>query len=794
MLRSLFTGVSGLRNHQTSLDVVSNNIANINTLGFKSGRVSFKEAYSQTIRGASRPSSTLGGTNPQQIGLGMSVSSIDQLFTQGQFESTGIATDVAVEGEGFFVLSDGTGEFYSRVGTFRFDADGRLVSLEGHPVQGRQAGPNGEIDAGNPIGDILVPAGLRSEAQATSEVTLMGNLDASQNPEGSVQETRPVLAEALASDSLSGLRNASGVSLGITDGQTITFIANATGVTRIGEASTDDGDSISLGSAATITVSDGTTTTAITSLGDGSTLEDLRAAIEGALTSVSVAITSDGALLFTNDNANAVSLTLSVSGTSGFNDLVRDVAVAAGGTNFSERVDVRDEIRVGSDSGEVSTAEGLAARLQSAFREASGGSAAVDFGATTGGRLTFTGGGTTVTGLSLTQSGGAGLLSSALSLPAGAFGPSDSVSSGLILDNASREDRLDALYSATGSSLGLGTGDTVTFAASRGTTTVAPVTIAVNADGVEGDSSALTYGGLVDEISSALGFAAQGGVEIGSDGGMVVRSDAGVANALTSLSIGEADNAALGATMSFAETQAATDVTAAGSITVFDALGNTHVVSLTFTKDPASANLWSWQAGVTEPRTLIAGGEGTASFNPDGTLASFTSSDGQPLTFDPGSGATNPVSVTIDAGEAGALAGLTQFAAPSEILLAGQDGHASGVLDSVNIDDKGVVNAVFTNGTQRAVAQIVLARFVNPSGLLRLRDNAYATSANSGVALVVSPGSSGGSIASGVLEMSNVDLAKEFTGLIIAQRGFQANARTITTSDEMLSELVNLKR
>ncbi|MFN0150874.1 MAG: flagellar hook-basal body complex protein [bacterium] len=794
MLRSLFTGVSGLRNHQTELDVVSNNIANINTLGFKSGRVTFKEAFSQTIRGAGRPSSTIGGTNPQQIGLGMSVGSIDQLFTQGQFESTGVATDVAIEGDGFFVLSDGNGQFYSRVGTFRFDGDGRLVSSDGHAVQGIPADANGAINSAGAVGDIVVPVGLRSEATATTEVILTGNLDASRNPVSAVAETRPVLAGALASDNLAGLRNASGVSLGLADGQTITFLANATAVTRIGELHTEDGDAISLGGATTITISDGTTTTQITSLTEQSSLEELRAAIEGALTSVSVGITSDGALMFTNSNATPLSISVSVGSTSPFNEMVREVAIAAGGTNFSARLDARTEIALGSDAGEAATAEALAVRLQAAFREVAGAAATVDFGTAAAGRFTFTGGGTTVTGVSVAQSGGGTLFGSSLALPSGSFGPADTVASSLLLDTASREDALTNLYSETGVSLGIATSDTLTFAASRGAESLSPVAITVGADGATNDAGALTYGGLVDEMSAALAFTSGGSVAIGDDGGLVVNSDPGGTAALSTISLSETDNAALAATLGFVNTREASDVTASGSITVFDGLGNTHVVSLTFTKDPSTPNQWSWNANVAEPRVLVSGGTGTATFGTDGTLVSFASSDGLPLAFDPANGATNPVSITIDAGAEGALAGLTQFAAPSEVLIAGQNGYASGVLDSINIDDDGVVNALFTNGTQRSVAQIVLARFVNPSGLSRLRDNAYAASSNSGLALVVAPGSSGGKITSGVIEMSNVDLAREFTSLIIAQRGFQANARSITTSDEMLSELVNLKR
>ncbi|CUS93243.1 flagellar hook-basal body complex protein, partial [Candidatus Kryptonium thompsonii] len=126
-LRSLFSGVSGLRNHQIMMDVIGNNISNINTIGFKAARVSFSEAFAQMLRGATQPSAESGGTNPLQVGLGMNVSSIDTIFTQGNLETTGQVTDLAIQGNGFFIVKKGGRNYFTRAGAFRFDANGYLV-------------------------------------------------------------------------------------------------------------------------------------------------------------------------------------------------------------------------------------------------------------------------------------------------------------------------------------------------------------------------------------------------------------------------------------------------------------------------------------------------------------------------------------------------------------------------------------------------------------------------------------------------------------------------------------------
>ena len=177
MLRSLFAGVSGLRNHQFRMDVIGNNIANVNTVGFKSGRVTFKEGFAQLLQGASRPPGDQGGVNPVQVGLGSQIGSVDQLFTQGNVETTGVNTDLAVQGDAFFVVRKGAETYYTRSGNFQLDAQGKMVSpTNGFIVQGRMANDGILNDT---ITDITLPFGQKVAARTTTKVTLAGNLNSS---------------------------------------------------------------------------------------------------------------------------------------------------------------------------------------------------------------------------------------------------------------------------------------------------------------------------------------------------------------------------------------------------------------------------------------------------------------------------------------------------------------------------------------------------------------------------------------------------------------------------------------
>ncbi|HCV44143.1 MAG TPA: flagellar hook protein FlgE [Bacteroidetes bacterium] len=540
-LRSLFSGVSGMKNHQIMMDVIGNNISNINTVGFKYGRATFSEMFAQTLRGATSPTATNGGSNPVQVGLGMNINTLDTLFSQGSIETTGQSTDLAIRGSGFFAVNRNGETLYTRMGTFQFDADGRLV----HPgtggiLQGRLADASGNIPPGTQLEDLKIAVDQKSPAKATTRVKFSGNLDAS---------------ATMANIALNG-----------------TLDPTATPGTQVNVTST---------------VTD------------------------------SFGQTHDVVLRFTNASANTWDVT-TVSATG---------ATVAGGT------------------------------------------ATATFDPVTGRLVSFTG------AVPVT-------LTSTLNPPAPAM--------------------------------------TIDL---RGVN----LTQRAGASSVTG-----TFNRSADPVNT--------------------------------------------------------------SVSVFDSLGNRHAITLTFTKTP-TANVWTWSATVPAPASISGGGSGTITFNPDGTLASFAYAGGATsLGIDPGTGAS-PLSIAIDAGAPGVLSGITQNQGTSNIAARDQDGYGVGSLSNVSIDQTGNIVGAFSNGQVLTLGRVMLAEFNNPGGLMRMGENMYQISGNSGTPATLAPGESTQSvIEAGALEQSNVDLADEFTKMIMAQRGFQSNARVITTSDEFLQEVVNLKR
>ncbi len=177
MLRSLFSGITGLRAHQTQMDVVSNNISNVNTTGFKSSATTFQDTLSQTLRSAGLPTGNLGGLNPAQIGLGVQLAAITTNFGQGSAQTTGRTTDLMLQGDGFFILANGVQQAYTRAGAFNFDTNGRLVNPEGMRVQG-WAAVNGAVNTDGPLSDIIVPAGTQIPPTVSTTVTAAGNISA----------------------------------------------------------------------------------------------------------------------------------------------------------------------------------------------------------------------------------------------------------------------------------------------------------------------------------------------------------------------------------------------------------------------------------------------------------------------------------------------------------------------------------------------------------------------------------------------------------------------------------------
>lgn len=187
MLRSMYSAVSGLKAHQARMDVIGNNIANVNTVGYKASRMTFKEIFSQTIKGASAPQGNGGGTNPQQIGLGVAIASIDTLFTRGGAQRTDNPTDLSIDGNGFFIVSKGGANLYTRAGNFSFDSQGDLVTPDGYKVLGWMStdGKTVNTDAGN-----LVPISLKNwssiDPAATTQLEIGGNINASTEINGAI--------------------------------------------------------------------------------------------------------------------------------------------------------------------------------------------------------------------------------------------------------------------------------------------------------------------------------------------------------------------------------------------------------------------------------------------------------------------------------------------------------------------------------------------------------------------------------------------------------------------------------
>jgi flagellar hook protein FlgE len=192
-LTSLFAGVSGLKNHQLMMDVIGNNIANVNTVGFKKGRATFTDMFSQTLQNASQPTATLGGKNPMQVGLGMSMGSIDMDTSQGSFQSTGMTSDMAIQGNAFFIVNQGGKTLYTRDGNVEIDTTGKLSNKEtGGVIQGRIADANGNIPPGAPLADIVIKKDLTSAPKATTQADFAGNLDATTAIGGTAQTSQPV--------------------------------------------------------------------------------------------------------------------------------------------------------------------------------------------------------------------------------------------------------------------------------------------------------------------------------------------------------------------------------------------------------------------------------------------------------------------------------------------------------------------------------------------------------------------------------------------------------------------------
>ncbi|MFT5232970.1 MAG: flagellar hook protein FlgE, partial [Candidatus Krumholzibacteriia bacterium] len=357
---------------------------------------------------------------------------------------------------------------------------------------------------------------------------------------------------------------------------------------------------------------------------------------------------------------------------------------------------------------------------------------------------------------------------------------------------ANENSLLSDVFDSEGNSLGLTTFPTVfDVGGSVGDDPKTPTQMQVTA--------ATTLGDLASEMQYNLEINSNPS-EVNAKGQIVLRGEVGSDAAISKISVSEqgVSNSNLTNAFEFAETQVAVDQKDFSMSTmVYDSLGAEHPINFNFEKVP-DQNEWIWSAELEGTETLLGGSSGRLSFNETGSITSFVFDDGSSsLTFQPQGdgvqGAEN-VDLTINFGEIGALTGLTQFKGAGN-LQSISDGYGTGTLVDYNIDQSGTITGIFSNDTSQAIAQIGMANFSNADGLTRQANNTYRRSGNSGQALEMFAGTGNGTtLVAGALETSNVDLAKQFTDLVVAQRSFQANSRVITTADQVMQELVNIIR
>ena len=661
MSDALLSGVSGLLVHQTMLDVAGNNLANVNTTAFKASRVSFAELLSETMREASQPTADTGGTNPVQVGSGVMVARVDRDVTQGSMVTTSQPLDMAIEGNGYFVLKDGDRPLYTRMGSFAVDGLYYLVDpATGYRVQSTLEN------------DIRIPYDVPLPAQITTQITYTGNLSADEvNPTtnqlaAGIQYTKDGVSVGM-STLLSEMDQSSGLVTG--------DVINITGTRRDGTPVSD-----------ALTISTDPTTNLLNSIqrytvgGTAAVGTDLLSALDQATGLVALdTILIQG----TDSDGTAVNATYTLTGISTLGDLLTAISGAYSGAAAS------------ISDGEILLTDTAAEASQTTLG------------------LTYDGDGTLAVPASFTRivTGGEG-------------------------------------------------------------TTVGDLLTAIN----------LAFADPLDRTD-------QWSVTSLSNGGInLTDSSSGYSQTDLNLTM-DPDSAGTIELPQYFEIVSAGGVSCKNtSIEIFDSLGIGHVVSASFvrTNEP---NTWDMLlTGATGDVALEDRRVEGITFLSNGSLGPMNDAASFQVRFGNNSAST----ITLNLGSPSKFDGLSQFGGTSTASPNWQDGYASGSLSSMSVSRDGTVVGLFSNGIRRNLDSIGLVTFQNPAGLQSAGNNYFESSPNSGVAIPSNALLGGGALRGGSLEKSNVNTAVEFVNLMQAQNGFQANARTIKTANDMLRELTQL--
>lgn len=804
-MRSLWSGVSGLQAHQYAMDVEGNNIANVNTFGFKYSRADFSTLMSQTSKIATAPDGDLGGKNPMQVGLGAGVNSTTRIHSQGNIQTTDKNTDMAINGDGFFIVSNdgGTTQFFTRAGDFKTDAVGNFVDNNGYTVQGWNYNQEtGQIDSSKSVEDIVIPPGMSMPAKPSSIVKLTANLDSGNTLGTNASAKRPIYAL----DSVHGQRVDTGTAVDENDtGHTEFYTTSKTGA-QVTEKGVDmgvvfnaKGEGLNLREGQGMWVSyadakwqapkfdnsdmptneaefkentnytfwgytknDGTqvpakldiTINGVNIVAEGVGRDTFINAINAKTAETGVvASIVDGRMTFTNDNstgttAKSKNLHITVNATT--NTAGQVLATNGTGQPVAERPNAGANI-IGNAANPIQVITA---------HEYIYSSSGVDIGANPNP------GADTQENANMPEATGRRVFHTTEDLR----------------ELMQRDARYAVDYDGNGSIVNWQNGGV-------GADANPLVEVVVESDGrfkitnPKGDNSK-------DMTFKVTGYS--------NETNKIATNDK-----FTAMFSALDGNFNAGNNQKYSQDMYLSAHTA--SIEIFDSLGTRHELTVQFTKQTKTADggaEWSIIISVPEPAEINFSGDGAPGnivvgslrFGNDGSLQSYTPNV---LNFTGNNGSKPDQVVKLDFGTTGAFDGLTSYDKDSATTKQETDGYTGGNLkpDALRTDENGYIYGEFTNGKTLALAKVALASFPNNMGLEEIGNNLFKATANSGTATIGHAGEGGrGGLKSSAIEMSNVDLSRALTELIVIQRGYQANSKTITTSDQLLNTLLQLKQ
>lgn len=857
-MRSLWSGVSGLQAHQVAMDVEGNNISNVNTKGFKYSRADFGTMFSQTVKIATAPTDGRGGSNPLQIGLGVSVSSTTRIHSQGSVQTTNKNTDVAINGDGFFMVSDDGGltRYLTRDGDFKLDAYGNFVNNAGFVVQGWNINwDNQTIDSSRSPQNIFIDPGMHIPAAKSTEVAIKANLNSGLNIGTSSRNL-------YALDSVHGWNNKTQRPEDENDTGTTQFYTTSKNAVEVTEKGVDagslfnaNGQGLNLREGQGIWVSyadakystnqrgvnafdpnlhqtqtaafwgNGNQKTRLDIVINGVTIQnDTIGSIDEAIdyintftaptdarqgTGVRAVKNADGSGIdFVNDNAdgttdNMKNINLVVNATNTAGEAWTATWDAATNT-FNPYASIQQNnaslwTATGGQAGTLNNLTGgRSAQIITAHKYIYSSSPQ-----TLPPMYNPDGGFNYIPGTPGNPPANPPTWNGTDAATIGSQNYYNAVMNGSLLNTNIRtfhttEDLRELLQ--RDARYGVDYNGSGTFAAAD---------VNENVKVVVNSSGAFSLTNVNETSNSPILVTGGAPLNFGShnmnfnitaytdERGTVSTNDA-----FTKIFKGLDGSFPAGNQVKQSELLKLSAFSA--GLEIYDSLGSKHTLEVQFVKQSTTqdgGNEWQMIIRVPEPAEINTTGEGpnniivgTARFNNDGSLSNYNP---RTINFSPNNGAAPNQQIKLSFGTSGSNDGLVSSNSASTLTGQATDGYTSGNLkpDAIRVDDKGNILGEFTNGKTFAVAKIAMASVANNSGLEEIGGNLFKVTANSGNIVVGEAGTGGrGEMKTSALEMSNVDLSRSLTELIIIQRGYQANSKTISTSDQMLQTLIQLKQ